>query len=164
MGLELARGFVAKGRVFAMGVVVTFDVIEDLGVGICGVLEAAVLKHFDFEGPDEGLGPCVVVGVGPGGHALAQAGLGQGGAEGGAAVLAAAVAVEDGAAGGAGLEGLEKRGEDEVTSHVGGEAPSEDAARAEVDDDGEIEPSSASRDEGDVASPRAVRSVRQGQS
>ena len=76
MGLELARGFIAEGRVFAVGVIVTFDVIEDFGLGVAGVLEAAVLKHFEFQGADEGLSPGVVVGVGPGGHALAQAGLG----------------------------------------------------------------------------------------
>ena len=114
LGLELARGFVSDGRVFAVGVVVTFDVFEDFGAGVAGVLEASVLKHFELEGADEGLGPGVVVGVGPGGHALAQAGFGQGFAEGGAPVLAAAVAVEDGAVGGAGLEGLEKRVEDQV--------------------------------------------------
>jgi len=49
--------------VFAVGVVVAFDVIEDFGLGIAGVLEASVLKHFELEGPNEGLGPGVVVGI-----------------------------------------------------------------------------------------------------
>ena len=131
MGLELARGFVAEGRVFAVGVVVTFDVIEDFGLGVVGVLEASVLKHFEFESPDEGFSPGVVVGVGPCGHALAHAGFGQDMAEGGAPVLAATVAVEDDASGGAywaGLEGLEKRVEHQVAAHVGGETPADDAA------------------------------------
>ena len=56
MGLELARGFVAEGRVLAVGVVVAFDVIEDFGSGVVGILEASVLKHFEFESPDEGFG------------------------------------------------------------------------------------------------------------
>jgi hypothetical protein len=54
------------------------------------------LKHLVFEGADEGLGPGVVIWVGARGHALAQAGFGKGLAEGGAGILAAAVAVEDG--------------------------------------------------------------------
>ncbi len=90
-----------------MGVVVSFDVFEDFGAGVAGVLKASALKHFVLEGADEGLGPGVVAAVGACGHALAQAGLGQSLAEGSAPVLAAAVAMEDGAVYGASLEGLE---------------------------------------------------------
>lgn len=60
-----------------MGVIVTFDVVEDLDVGIRGVLEATVLEHFAFESTDKRLGPGVVVGVRLGGHALEKAGVGE---------------------------------------------------------------------------------------
>jgi len=100
--------------VFAVGIIVTFDVLEEFGLGIDGVLEASVLKHFELEGPDEGLGPRVVVGICSGGHALVQAGFGQGVAEWGAPILASAVTVEDDTVAEARFEGLEKCGEDQV--------------------------------------------------
>ena len=68
-----------------------------------------------------------MVGIGPSGHALAHACLGESLAEGVAGVLAAAIAVEDGAAGGAGLKGLMKRVEDEIGAKVVGETPADDA-------------------------------------
>jgi hypothetical protein len=61
-----------------------------------------------FEGADEGFGPGVIVRVGACRHALTQAGLGQSLTEEPTAVLAAAIAVEDGAASGACLQGLLK--------------------------------------------------------
>ena len=78
-----------------MGVVVGFDVGEDLGVGIGVGAEGAVLEHLGRAGADEGLGPGVVIGIGARGHALAQAGLAQEFPERAAAVLAAPVAVEE---------------------------------------------------------------------
>ena len=57
LGFELVRGFVADRRVFAVGVVVTLDVFKDFGASVGGVLEAAALEHFVFEGSDEGFGP-----------------------------------------------------------------------------------------------------------
>ena len=99
---------------FSVGVVVAFDVFEDFCLGIIGIFEATILKHFEFESSDEGFGPGVLVGVGPGRHALAQAGLGQGLAEGSASLLAAAVTVEDGAVGGTCGESLEEGVENQI--------------------------------------------------
>ena len=59
--LELGWGVVPDGRVFAVGIVVAFDVLEDFGASVAGVLKAAVLKHFELEGADEGFGPGVVM-------------------------------------------------------------------------------------------------------
>jgi hypothetical protein len=64
------------------------------------------LEHFEFEGSDEGFGPSVFVGVGAGGHALAQTGRGQSLAEASAAILAAPITVEDGVARRSRLQGL----------------------------------------------------------
>ena len=90
-------GLVGEGGVFAAGVVVGFDIGEDFGAGIVGINEGAALEHFGFEGAHEGFGPGVVIGIGPGGHALPELVGAQELAVGPAAVLAAAVAVEDGA-------------------------------------------------------------------
>jgi hypothetical protein len=38
LSFELARGFVPDGRVFAVSVVVAFDVFEHFGSGIAGLL------------------------------------------------------------------------------------------------------------------------------
>ena len=94
-GLELGRGLVVEGGVFAVEVVVGFDVGEEFGAGVPGIDEAAAVEHFGLQRPHEGFGPGVVVRVGTGGHALADAALAQDFTEGGAAVLAATVAVED---------------------------------------------------------------------
>ena len=92
---------------FSLSIVVAFEVVEDLGARICLVLETPALEHFVFEGADEGLGPSVVVGIGPRRHALAQAGFLQEAAVGDAAILAASITVEDGwSAWCAGLDGL----------------------------------------------------------
>jgi len=100
--------------------------------------------------------------VGPRGHALAHAGLGQSRAEGGAGVLAAAVAVEDGASNaGSALEGLAQSVEDQAGAEVVGKAPADDATGVEVDDDGEVKPAAAGGDEGDVAGPDAVACIPQ---
>ena len=47
MSFELVWGFVTDRRVFAVGVVVAFDVVEDFETSVSGVLEAAVLEHFE---------------------------------------------------------------------------------------------------------------------
>ena len=60
--------------------------------------------------------------------------------------------------GGARFEGLAQGVEDEIRTHVVGEAPAHDAARAEIDDDGQVEPARTGRDEGDVPGPGMVRS------
>src|SRR5215208_4590452 len=120
MSFELSRSSIPDRGVFAVGVVVTVDVFEDLGAGVAGVFEASALEHFMFEDANEGFGPGVFVGIGASGHALAEAGVGQGFAKGGAAVLAAAVAVEDGAAWGSSLERLLQGFEDEIGAQVVG--------------------------------------------
>ena len=158
LSFELVRGEIGEGGVFSLGVVVGVDELEDFDLGVCGGVEAAALEHFVFEGADEGLGRGIVVGVGAGGHALAEASLGESVAEGGGAVLAAAVAVEDGVFCGAGLESLVKSVEDEIGAEVVGEFPAEDASGVEIDDDGEIEPTGGGGDEGDVAGPGLVGS------
>ena len=119
LSLELDGGFVSDGGVFAVGVVVTFDVLEDFDAGVVGVLEASALEHFVFEGADEGFGPGVVVGVGARGHALAEACLGQSVAKWGTAILATAVTVKDGGVGGTGLKGLVEGVEDEGQNNRG---------------------------------------------
>ena len=50
---------------FAVGVVVSFDVGDGFGACSVGVEEGASLKHFRFEGVHEGFGPSVVIGIGP---------------------------------------------------------------------------------------------------
>lgn len=106
MSLEWVRDFVSEGGVFAVGVVVAFDVIEDFYAGIAGVLETTLLEYFEFERSAKAFGQGVGVGVGAGGHARAETGFGQSHAEGGAAILAAAIAREDGVVGGARPQGL----------------------------------------------------------
>ncbi len=59
------------------------------------------------------------------------------------------------------LEGLAQRGEDKLGAEVIGEAPPHDATRAEVADDGQIEPAGAGWDESNVASPGPVGSFGQ---
>jgi len=162
LGFELVGGFVSDRRVFAVGVVVTLDVFEDFDASVVGVLEAATLEHLVLEGADEGFGPSVVVGIGAGGHALAQAGLGQGLAKGSAPILAAAVAVEDSLLDGSGLQRLLQGADDEIGAQVVCETPTDDPARAQVDDDGQVEPSGAGGDEGDVSGPSAIGKLRKG--
>ncbi len=78
-----------------MGVVVGVDVGEEFDPGVGGVDEAAVLQHLRFQGAHEGFGPGIVIGIGPCGHALADAGLLKEPPVFAAAILAAAIAVED---------------------------------------------------------------------
>ena len=52
--------------------------------------------------------------------------------------MAAPIAVEDGLVDGAGLERLVEGGEDEIGAQVVGQTPADDAARADVDDDGQV--------------------------
>ncbi len=96
-------------------------------------------------------------------HALADVAPLQQRAEGLAAVLAAPVAVEDEALGAAPcpqrlLQGID----DQVAAHVIGQGPADDAPRAEVDDDGQVEPFVRIGDEGNVARPDLVGAGWQG--
>lgn len=93
--LERGGGEVVEGGMAAVGVVVAFDEGEEFGPGVVVVDEAAALEHFGLEAADGGFTPGIVIGVGAGGHALAQSVLVEQGAEDFAAILAASVAVED---------------------------------------------------------------------
>jgi hypothetical protein len=75
---------------------------------------------------------------------------------------AAPIAVEDALVDGAGLKRLVEGGQNQIGAKMVGATPAHDPARAEVDDDSQIKPTRAGRDEGDIASPGAVRNFRQG--
>ena len=75
--LEFAGSLVAQRRVFAVRVVVAFDVFEELGAGVFLGVETPVLQHLVLQGSNERLGPCVVVWVGAGGHTLLKTGVGE---------------------------------------------------------------------------------------
>src|SRR3954465_15810971 len=157
VGFEGHWGFVAEGGVFAVSVVVAFDVGEDFELSVGGGFEAAALEHLALEGGDEGFGPGVVIRIGPTSHTLAEAGGGEGGAKERAAVLAAAVCREDGVlVVGPRVEGLLQGREDEFGPEMVGEAPADDAPRIEVDHHGEIAPAVAGGNEGDVSRPDLV--------
>ncbi len=79
---------------FALVVVVAVDVFKQLKSGIGGVFKATPLQHFAFECAHKRLAPSVVIGVGAGGHALAHACVGKHGTKGSAAILTAAITVE----------------------------------------------------------------------
>ena len=79
-----------------MGVVVRFDVGEELDLSVVLVDKTAALKHLGFDRADDAFAPRVVVGIGPGRHALADAGLFEKCAKRETPVLTSAVAMEDG--------------------------------------------------------------------
>ena len=58
-----------------MGVVVRFDVGKQLDLRVALVDKTAALEHLRLDGADDAFTPRVVVGIGPRGHALAEAGL-----------------------------------------------------------------------------------------
>ena len=94
MGLENDGGLKSDGEVFSVGVVVKVDVGKE---SVLAQVHSgkATLEHLGFEGADEGLGPGVVIRIGARGHALAHPALAQELPVSGAAILAAAVTVED---------------------------------------------------------------------
>ena len=131
MGLESGGCLVSEGGVFSVGVVVGFEVGEDLDAGIGVSDKRAVLEHLGFEGAHEGFGPGVVVGIGARGHALAQAGLAQELPVSTTAVLAATVAMEDKAGQRAARsQGLLEGSNDQVRAQMVGQRPANDLARA----------------------------------
>ena len=77
-----------------MGIVVGLDAGEEFDPGVGAVDKAAVLQHLRFQSADEGFGPGIMIGIGPGGHALADAGLLKELPVFAAAILAAAVAMK----------------------------------------------------------------------
>jgi len=49
-----------------VSVVVAFDVFEDFDAGVGRIFEASVLKHFELNSADAGLGPSIVIRVSTG--------------------------------------------------------------------------------------------------
>ncbi len=135
----------------AAGVVVAVEEGKEFVGGVLLAGEAAIAQHLGFEGADEGLGPGDVIGVGSGRHALLHACGAQPLAEGAAAILAATVTVEDDALGAAsggevGVEGPD----DHIAAQVIAQTPADDAVRAQVDDNGQVEPDLLNGDISDV--------------
>ena len=129
LGFELVGGEVSESGVFALMIVVAFDVFEEFQPSIRGIFKTAALKQLALEGSDEGFRPSVVVRIGPCGHALVQTGTLQNRAEGAAAILAAAVAMEDGSPRcWPRLQGLFQGMDDEFRPHVRGQIPTHDTA------------------------------------
>ena len=79
-----------------MGVVVRFDIGEELDLSVVLVDKTAALEHLGFDRADDAFAPRVVVGIGPGRHALADAGLFEKCTKCDTPILTSAVAVEDG--------------------------------------------------------------------
>ena len=162
LGFELVGGEVSESGMFALMIVVAFDVFEEFQPSIRGIFKTAALKHLALEGAHEGFRPGVIIRIGPCGHALAQTGTFQHGAEGTAAILAAAVAMEDASPRcWPRLQGLLQGMDDEFRPHVRGQIPTHDAARAQINDHGEVKPACGGGDEGDVPSPGLIRLLRQ---
>jgi hypothetical protein len=139
LGFELVGGEVSEGVVFALMIVVAFDVFEEFQPSIRGIFKTASLKHLALEGAHEGFRLGVIIRIGPCGHALAQTGTFQNRSEGTAAILAAAVAMEDGSPRcWPRLQGLLQGMDDEFRTHVRGQIPTHDAARAKINDHSEV--------------------------
>jgi len=157
IGLELSWGLVGEGGVFAVGIVVGVDIGEEFDPSVALGEEGAALEQLGFEGADERLCPSVVIRVGAGGHALPEASLAEDLAKGRAAVLAAAVTVEDEVRlDGARAEGLLEGCADQGSTEVISQGPAHDFAGIKVDDDGEVDPAVSRRDEGDIAGPDPI--------
>lgn len=121
----MAAGFVVKG----------FKVIKESQISVGdGVKDSILRQHLRFERSKKTFGERIVVAVAPGTHTLLPAVTGQTLADALAAVLAAAIGVEDGVredgAGGL-LDGVD----DEISMKGGGGFPTEHAAAEKVDDD-----------------------------
>lgn len=156
-GLELIRGLVVERGVSAVGVIVEFDVREELDAGVVPVEEASALEHLRFEGADERFGPGIVVGIGSRRHALQGSGFRELSAEKSAAILTSPIAVKDETGlREARLIPLSKGISHQIGAEDVGEGPSDDAAGTQVDHNGEVEPAGRGRDEGDVTGPDGV--------
>ena len=125
----------------AVGVVVGFDVSEELGAGVVPVEEASALEHLRFECADERFRPGIVVGIGSRRHALERTRLSELSTEESAAILTSPIAVEDETGlRAARLIPLPKGFSHEIGAEMVGEGPSDDAAGTQVDNNGEVEP------------------------
>ena len=118
--------------------VVVSEVAGDLVSGLSAVM---VFGHFQFglDGAEAGFHEGVVVAVGGPAHALAELGSAQNGAISMAGVLAAAIAVVDESRRWLPVtDGLLEGFEDERVGHLLGQAPADDAARAQVEDESQV--------------------------
>ena len=131
---------------------------QEFGARVGGVEEAAVLEHCGFPGGHKGFAPGVVLGNSACGPALAQTGAAQERTEDGAAILAAAIAVEEEARSGpTGVERLLEGLADEAGAQGICQRPADDFARAAVDDDGAVKPARSGGDEGTAWNEIACR-------
>ena len=80
---------------FAHGVVVAVNVGKNRRSGVPFVTQPVFFDHFGFQGSHKRFSPSIVIGVGPSGHALGDAGIPKEFPERLAAILTAAVAVKD---------------------------------------------------------------------
>ena len=133
LGFILGGGEASECGVFELIIVVAFDVFEEFQPSIRGIFKTASLKQLALEGAHEGFRPGVIIRIGPCEHALAQTGTFQHGSECTATVLAATVAMEDGSPRcWPRLQGLLQDMDDEFRTHVRGQIPTHDVARAKT--------------------------------
>ena len=92
---ELVGGEVFQSRMATSGVVVAFDVFEEVVPCLGFIGKGLLFEEFLLESADEGLAPGVVIGVGSPRHALGDAMACQQSTKGSTTILAASVAVED---------------------------------------------------------------------
>ena len=113
--------------------IVIGEVAGDIVAGLAAVL---VFGHFEFglDGAEAGFHEGVVVAVGGPAHALAELSSAEDGAISVAGILSAAIAVMDQACGGLPVtDGMLKGIQDERVGHLLGQAPADDASRAEIE-------------------------------
>ncbi len=77
IGLKLGGCWVVEGRVFAIHVVVGFDVREDFCPIVSSVDDTTAVEHFGFQCSYKGFRPGIVIRVRPSRHALTHLCLAQ---------------------------------------------------------------------------------------
>jgi hypothetical protein len=126
--------------------------VTERTVQAVAIKEMSVWEQLVLEGSKEAFSKGVVVAVSLGAHALEEADSGQQPASPSGGVLTASVGMEESSLGEqARVLGLLEGSSDELRMHGSGEFPSNDATAEKIDDDGEVEPSLAGGDVGDVA-------------
>src|SRR5829696_1606772 len=138
-------------------IVVDLDVFGDRESGAGSGIESLSVIHFVLESGEERFGGGVV----PANAGAADAGVDSVGAaevgEFAGRILAAAVGVEDGAGGSVAVRDGHLQGVgDQAGAEVVGELPADDHAGAQVDHGGQVQPSLAGLEVGDVHRPVAV--------
>lgn len=137
----------------ALTVVKGFQVVEQSGVsGGFGVERRSILEEFVFDGSKSTFSEGIIITIASSTHALSEAEAGEQGASGGCGVLASSVGMEDGIGGNqTGVDGTTDGGGNQICTETLAEFPAEDGTGEEVDDNGEIKPTLASGNVGDVA-------------